>query len=110
MALGKKTGGGTRKGSPNKLKAAVAERIAALGCDPFEGMATIAMDMSNPPELRGRMHAELAQYLSPKLRSVEQTSEITHRYVARVPNTQPEMSEWQRQHADALKTKTPTLQ
>lgn len=47
----------------------------------------------------------------PDLAATEQKSEITHRYVARVPNAQPEMNEWQRQHADALKTKTnPTLQ
>lgn len=52
----------------------------------------------------------LLRKVTADLSAVEQTSEITHRYVARVPNTQPEMNEWQRQHADALKTKTPTLQ
>src|SRR4051794_40874214 len=34
--------GGRRKGSRNKATVAVAERLAALGCDPIEGMARIA--------------------------------------------------------------------
>lgn len=52
----------------------------------------------------------LLRKVTADLSAVEQTSEITHRYVARVPNTQTKMDEWQHQHADALKTKTPTLQ
>jgi hypothetical protein len=34
-------------------------------------MAGIAGNEQNPPELRGRMYAELAQYLYPKRRAVE---------------------------------------
>ena len=70
MALGKKTGGRTR-GTPNKRTVEVAERLAALGCDPIEGMAMLAMDPVNPPELRGRMFAELAGYVAPKRKAVE---------------------------------------
>lgn len=70
MALGRKTGGRT-KGTPNKATADLVERLTALDCDPIEGMAQIAMDMANPPELRGRMYAELAQYVFPKRRAVE---------------------------------------
>ncbi|MEI7658898.1 MAG: hypothetical protein WCK33_12625 [Phycisphaerae bacterium] len=62
MALGFKTGGRT-KGTPNKRTVEVMEKLEALGCDPIEGMARLAMDTSNPPELRGRMLSELAQYL-----------------------------------------------
>ena len=36
-------------------------------------MALIAMDESNPPELRGRMYAELAMYIAPKRRATELT-------------------------------------
>src|SRR3954468_16183547 len=42
MALGQKTGG-RRRGTPNRRTGEVAERLAALGCDPIEGMAAIAM-------------------------------------------------------------------
>ena len=69
---GMKTGG-RRKGTPNKLTAAVAERLAALGCDPISGMARLAMDPSTPVEVRARMYSELAQYVAPKRRAVEHT-------------------------------------
>jgi hypothetical protein len=74
MALGRKTGGRTTAGAPNKRTAEVEERLGALGCDPIEGMARIAMDATNAPELRGRMFAELAQYVSPKRKAVEHSA------------------------------------
>ncbi len=70
MASGRKTGGRS-KGTPNKKTEELAQRLADIGCDPIEGMAIIAMDEANPPELRGRMYAELAQYLYPKRRATE---------------------------------------
>lgn len=70
MAQGYKTGGRI-KGTLNKKTEELAQRLADIGCDPVEGMAIIAMDESNPPELRGRMYAELAQYLYPKRRATE---------------------------------------
>lgn len=77
MRPGRKPGtpktGGRQKGSLNKDKAEVAEKLAALGCDPIEGMATIAMDPQSPVDLRGRMFSELAQYVHSKLRAVEVT-------------------------------------
>jgi len=74
MALGRKTGGRVA-GTPNKRTQEVMERLDALGCGPIEGMAKIAMDQSNPPELRGRMFAELAQYVAPKRKAVEHSAE-----------------------------------
>lgn len=74
MARGFKTGGRT-KGTPNRRTAEVSERLAALGCDPLEGMAALAMDASNPPELRGRMFSELAGYIYAKRRAVEHSAE-----------------------------------
>jgi hypothetical protein len=70
MALGKKTGGRIA-GTPNKRTVDVQERLQALGCDPIEGMARIAMNPESAPELRGRMFAELAQYVAPKRRALE---------------------------------------
>lgn len=70
MALGKKTGGRVA-GTPNRRTVEVQERLRELDCDPIEGMARIAMDERNAPELRGRMFAELAAYLAPKRRAIE---------------------------------------
>mgnify|MGYP001451885499 CR=1 FL=1 len=70
MALGRKTGGRSI-GTPNKRTAEVAEKLAALGCDPIMGMAQLALDVTVTPELRGRLLAELAGYLHPKRRAVE---------------------------------------
>src|SRR5262245_45921495 len=72
MAKGYKTGGRV-KGTPNKRTQDVTERLAELGCDPVEGMAGLAMDPNSSPDLKGRMYAELAQYVYPKRRAVEQT-------------------------------------
>jgi len=44
-----------------------------LNCDPIEGMARLAMDANNTSELRGRMFAELAQYVAPKRKAIEQS-------------------------------------
>jgi len=74
MALGRKTGGRVA-GTPNKRTQDVIERLESLGCDPIEGMAKIAMNEANPPELRGRMYAELAGYVAPKRKAVEHSAE-----------------------------------
>lgn len=67
---GKKTGG-RQPGTPNKRTVEAAEKLAALGLCPLEGMAALALDQTNSPELRGRMMAELAQYLYPKRKASE---------------------------------------
>src|SRR4051812_32595528 len=74
MPKGRKTGG-RQKGTPNKATQDVAARLKALGCDPIEGMAALALDTSNPPELRGRMFSELAQYVAPKRKAIEHSAE-----------------------------------
>ena len=70
MAIGKKTGG-RHAGTPNKRTVELTARLEALGCDLIEGMVQLAMDQANPPELRGRMYAELAGYLFPKRKATE---------------------------------------
>ena len=67
--------GGRQKGTPNKATADVVARLADLGCDPIEGMALIALDPTNPPELRGKMFAELAGYVAPKRKAIEHLAE-----------------------------------
>jgi hypothetical protein len=38
-------------------------------------VAKLAMDKSNAPELRGRMYAELAQYVAPKRKALEHSGD-----------------------------------
>jgi hypothetical protein len=73
MAKGFKTGG-RQVGTPNRRTQEVREQLIGLGCDPIEGMARLALDPSNSPELRARMYAELAQYVAPKRKSVDLSS------------------------------------
>lgn len=63
-------GSGMQKGMKRKATAAK-EVMEAAGCDPIEGMVRLAMDEKQKPELRGKMFAELAQYVWPKLRAIE---------------------------------------
>jgi hypothetical protein len=69
--LGFQKTGGRKKGTPNKATRTVMEKLDAFGCDPLEGLARIAMDLSNPLADRIRCYIELAQYVYPKRRPVE---------------------------------------
>ena len=72
MAVGHKTGG-RMAGTPNRKTRDVEELLASLDCDPIRGMAEIARNPEASLELRGRMNAELAQYVYPKRKAVEHT-------------------------------------
>ena len=102
MPKGRKTGG-RQKGTPNKATQDVAARLKELGCDPIEGMAALALDPTNTAELRGRMFAELAQYVAPKRKAVEHSAEpgaAAGFVVYGVPEAQ-DMAEWKRTHRPA---------
>lgn len=77
MLVGRPVGlpksGGRAKGTPNRKTQEVANKLYELGCDPIEGMARIAMDNTQPTELRVRCYAELAVYMYPKRKAVEHT-------------------------------------
>lgn len=75
MAITRTSGRGRPKGALNKRTLQVIDRLAALKCDPIAGMARIAMDRKNPVELRGRMFSELAQYVAPKRKALEHSTE-----------------------------------
>jgi hypothetical protein len=70
MAKGHKTGGRVA-GTPNRKTQEISDLLESLGCDPIKGMAKIAMDPKHTPELRGRMFAELAQYIYPKRKAFD---------------------------------------
>tara|TARA_R110000803_G_scaffold80954_1_gene146824 strand:+ start:861 stop:1175 length:315 start_codon:yes stop_codon:yes gene_type:complete len=72
MAEGKKYGGRV-KGTPNKSTQSVNDKLAALGCDPIEGLvklAVIGME-SQDYELAFKCLKELAQYALPKRKAIE---------------------------------------
>jgi len=68
--------GGRKKGTPNKANADLAARLKAMGCDPMEGMATLANDDKLDASVRGRMYAELAGYTMGKRRGRPVTFEL----------------------------------
>ncbi len=72
MAVGFKTGGRVA-GTPNRKATEAAELLASIGHDPIAAMVEIAKDPNASLELRGRMNAELAHYVYPRCRAVEQT-------------------------------------
>ena len=75
-----KTGGGSRKGIPNRAKLAFREELQKycddLGFDPFHALVHMAMDEHlDNDQLRFAALKELCQFLQPKLRSVELTGD-----------------------------------
>ncbi len=67
-----------RKGKLAKTAMDVAERIAAMGCDPFESMVRIAQQAEESGDLgiAAMLHKELAQYCAPKRKAIEITGEL----------------------------------
>lgn len=74
---GKREGAGRRKGTVGKKTLEVQQKLAELNCDPIEGMAIIAsraMDEGDLP-LAGNMYKELAQYVAPKRKAIEHSTD-----------------------------------
>ena len=81
---GKKKGssktGGRKKGAPNKSTQTVMDQLAALNCDPIEGMATIAKLSMAAEDYATALNAykDLAQFVAPKRKSIEMTTHVTY--------------------------------
>jgi hypothetical protein len=63
--------GGRKRGTPNKSTLDLAERLVVLGCDPIGVLAQVCMNKKSPLDARIRCAIELASYLYPKRRPVE---------------------------------------
>jgi hypothetical protein len=59
----------------------VQQTLEALGYDPVEGMAKIAMDETVEVSIRAQMYNELAQYVVPKCRAVEMQAEVGYSWI-----------------------------
>jgi hypothetical protein len=51
----------------------VAEKIAALGCDPIEAMIKLAADSRTEIGIKAMLYRELASYCWPKRKAIEMT-------------------------------------
>ena len=71
-AGGFREGSGRPKGSLGEKSIAVQSKLESLGCDPIEALANISMDTNNTPELRFQANKELAQYVAPKEKLLNQ--------------------------------------
>lgn len=69
--LGYAKTGGRKRGTPNKASQDVAERLAALGCDPLEGLARLATDPKSTPEFRRQCFNDLMPYAYSKRRPID---------------------------------------
>ncbi|MDB2410538.1 hypothetical protein N9W57_07955 [Pseudomonadales bacterium] len=72
MAKGFKTGGRI-KGTPNRDKQALRERLSSLypDYDPILAMVEMANDNTLEPSMRLDCHKTIANYIHPKMRSIE---------------------------------------
>lgn len=90
------------------------EKLAAAGQATMlmKRLCANALGTLDPPMTQGEIRSAevVLKKIVPDLSAIEQTTDVNIHYVARVPNPQPEMNEWQRQHADALKNTTKLLQ
>ena len=70
-------GPGRPPGMKNKRTIALEEKLAAMGCDPIEFIASVMFDDANPIDLRMKAATELAPYLWPKRKAIEHTGEVS---------------------------------
>jgi hypothetical protein len=71
MAKGTKTGGGSRKGIPNKATAAKALEIAESGLTPLDYMLQKMRDEQLDPTMRLDAAKAAAPYVHPKLAQID---------------------------------------
>lgn len=70
MSLGRKTGGGSRKGIPNKATAQREAEIAESGITPLDYMLSVLRDSEDPDDRKWAAQ-NAAPYVHPRLSSVE---------------------------------------
>jgi hypothetical protein len=66
---------GRPKGIKNKAKFEVAEILKRVDCNPFELLAELAKT-ARSEKVRCEAASELAQYIAPKLKSIEHTGDV----------------------------------
>jgi len=71
--------GGRPKGVKNKRTQLVINQLNDLECDPIKGLATIAKESMERQDytLAAHIYKELAQYMYPKRRAIEVSTEVS---------------------------------
>lgn len=83
--VGRKTGGGSRKGRPNKATAAKAAAIAASGLTPLDYLVSVMRDENAPRAERIDAAKAAAPYVHPKLQPVDgKTGSAAVQFVGRI--------------------------
>ena len=77
---GKRPGAGRKRGSPNKLTAAMRAKIEASGEVPLDYMLKVMRDENEPSERRDRMAIAAAPFCHPRLQSVQVEGDLTIRH------------------------------
>src|SRR5579864_7843656 len=67
--------GGRQRGTPNKARQDVRERLVALGCDPIDGLARIIKNPEATLELQRGCFNDLLPYGYSKLKPVDVSTE-----------------------------------
>lgn len=57
---------GRQAGTPNRRTVTIQQKLEALGCEPFEAMAKLAMDETTPVAIRASLLRDLATYVAPR--------------------------------------------
>lgn len=66
---------GPGKGYKKAKTLMIEQKLEELGCDPIEGMVTMAQDKNTDDGIRARLFSELANYIFPKRKAVEHSTE-----------------------------------
>lgn len=98
MAVGKKTGG-RQKGTPNKATAEKAAKVEASGLTPLDYLISVMRDITLSRDERMDAAKAAAPYVHPRLSQVDSRAQVTHNYVARIPEPAKSADEWQKQHS-----------
>lgn len=84
--LGSKKMGGRKAGTPNKDKKELLDRLKEKFPNycPIEAMCIVGQDVTEKQELRMAAHKEVAQYIYPKLKSIEHSNKDGEAFIVQV--------------------------
>jgi hypothetical protein len=67
---------GPQKGYKKLRTLLVEQKLEELGCDPIEGMVSLAQDENTDTSIRAKLYSELANYIFPKRKAIEHSGSL----------------------------------
>jgi hypothetical protein len=95
---GPRNGAGRKPGQATKLNQQAREQALEGGISPLDYMLSILRDETVDKAERMDAAKAAAPYVHARLSSAEVKSDVTHNFVARVPNKAADSTTWQQQH------------